>query len=73
MTHVTVIGSGNTDRAIAGVVGEGGNTVELLAESGRRPTRTQRVRRVRATAGGAAAAPLAAAAPVSLRHTRAER
>jgi 8-hydroxy-5-deazaflavin:NADPH oxidoreductase len=30
MTHVTIIGAGNMGQAIAGVIGNGGNTAELL-------------------------------------------
>ena len=30
MTHISIIGTGNMGRAIAGVVGKSGNTVELL-------------------------------------------
>ena len=33
MTHVTIIGSGNMGRALAGVVTAGGNTVDLLGHA----------------------------------------
>jgi NADPH-dependent F420 reductase len=33
MAHVSIIGTGNMGQAIAGVVGRGGNTVELLGQS----------------------------------------
>jgi 8-hydroxy-5-deazaflavin:NADPH oxidoreductase len=32
MAHVSIIGTGNMGQAIAGIVGKGGNTVELLGE-----------------------------------------
>ncbi|UOY03246.1 NADPH-dependent F420 reductase [Blastococcus sp. PRF04-17] len=33
MAHVSIIGTGNMGQAIAGIVGKGGNTVELLGEN----------------------------------------
>jgi 8-hydroxy-5-deazaflavin:NADPH oxidoreductase len=32
MTHISIIGTGNMGQAIAGVVGKGGNTVEMLGK-----------------------------------------
>lgn len=33
MAHISIIGTGNMGQAIAGVVGKGGNTVELIGEN----------------------------------------
>ena len=33
MTHVSIIGTGNMGQAIAGVVGKGGNTVQLIGQN----------------------------------------
>jgi 8-hydroxy-5-deazaflavin:NADPH oxidoreductase len=33
MAHVSILGTGNMGQAIAGIVGKGGNTVELLGEN----------------------------------------